>query len=510
MSTIASKGLKVYGNLLLLPSSDPITFGYGLINNIDISILNSDVTKLKPPPSSDLSTLTLSMNFYSARKATDATVLSNVQNTLSNRPQTLNVGPFTDGDKGQLKGYFNEVLKTTINLTTGDDTQDTGYIQIISDSDPYIGQSQKQGFYKSLIAKVKIPTSDPSLTASNTVQYSFRLEHSISGSTPIFYFYEDDTTTPSIVLPAISSVNKPTNKYISGLPCLSTGDNIVLSAIISGAVSQFYHSSYVAYANTVSSSTNVPTYNPVSAPGNYNDINASLTLVPLALKYDENLVINIFGRASDETLSTAGVPTHPTSKKIRIDTLSQDVDSSTFISETSGIRRKSQTGTFPTYTDTVYDSTESLLSNQELQLIGGFYQFPLQVNYSTYDPVGPDYTSISTGSYRWVTFKLASVTNVNNVKIQLMSGYTGFTTVIDANLQFYVKILGSSGWLNANSYYSGVGDPSNDGDAALVYNNSTIDTKYVTFGATTRTGNVVVRIGFNNFGKKIKGVTLLP
>jgi hypothetical protein len=53
----------------------------------------------------------------------------------------------------------------------------------------------------------------------------------------------------------------------------------------------------------------------------------------------------------------------------------------------------------------------------------------------------------------------------------------------------------TTGWVDANAAYPGVGNPTANGDPAMVTASSSAAVKLVTFGAAPKTGNVWVRVG---------------
>lgn len=114
----------------------------------------------------------------------------------------------------------------------------------------------------------------------------------------------------------------------------------------------------------------------------------------------------------------------------------------------------------------------------------------------------------------WVYFTLGNVLNVNQVEFTINNTNGTITSdFIDGikmteNLDIQLRVDGSSStdWLDANSKYIS-GNPVNYNDAALDVDNSTATQRTITFGSTTRTGEVQVRIRGNY--KVFSGVTLL-
>jgi hypothetical protein len=112
---------------------------------------------------------------------------------------------------------------------------------------------------------------------------------------------------------------------------------------------------------------------------------------------------------------------------------------------------------------------------------------------------------------RWATFNIGSVSSETSVEFTIdnTANFGSNTTLSDFEL--YVLVDGAtptSGWVDANAAYPGVGDPTNDGDAALDVGNSSATTKRVTFGTAVKTGDVWVRVGIpSGDNKRFGGLT---
>jgi hypothetical protein len=120
--------------------------------------------------------------------------------------------------------------------------------------------------------------------------------------------------------------------------------------------------------------------------------------------------------------------------------------------------------------------------------------------YSTLNNNGINAYQNQNGTYsRWATFKIAeNISSKSAVRINIInSNITGLPT---SDMSIYVTVINNGsqviGWIDANSAYNGSGSPSASGDAACVITNSSATYRYVTFGPTTRSGDVYVRIGF--------------
>jgi hypothetical protein len=73
---------------------------------------------------------------------------------------------------------------------------------------------------------------------------------------------------------------------------------------------------------------------------------------------------------------------------------------------------------------------------------------------------------------------------------------------MSSNLSLYVKVDGTSptnGWVDANEAYNPISieNPTDNGDPALDLGSSTATTRRVTFGQQAKSGDVYVRIGFD-------------
>ena len=77
-------------------------------------------------------------------------------------------------------------------------------------------------------------------------------------------------------------------------------------------------------------------------------------------------------------------------------------------------------GKAPTVFGNPYDHTQSLSTNEELQLYGNRYQLPLPRNFSrSYPPGSPDYSNVNTGlAYRYATFVYSLKTDCQKIAIR--------------------------------------------------------------------------------------------
>ena len=450
------------------------------------------LAKLAPPKPANLSAKTLSVSgTYSALESSTGTVHSIVTDVTT--PTSTTSTSFYDGDAGTLSAKINGSVAGSRVLTTGDDTGSYSSLKITSDLDPYLGQTGKEGFWRALIAGVE--ASSPLSVGLNTYQ----LLHSTTGNTPVYTLYVDDPATPSISSYSITSSG--TGTYISGVPSLAAGNTVQANFTVGNAIKSHYNSTRIASANSsVTNSANAAL--PVSPPISGATFVASINLSVSSSSYIENVVVSCLGYNSKG--GTASQNVSVLSGTMRVDTVSNET-----------IRKKSGTSTYPTkgssasqFGDT-YVSATSLVSNEELQLLNGSYQYP-SANYLSNTPVGPNYSSLT--GIRWVTFNnIGSITAASSLTFTFNGSVNFGGTAEVSNFYLYVLIDGAvptAGWVDGNKPYDGVSSPSVNGDYALVVANSTATSKKITFGQTPRTGTIWVRVGFpSGSDKKFTGIS---
>lgn len=291
--------------------------------------------------------------------------------------------------------------------------------------------------------------------------------------------------TQAIVVTAGSSSSTST-KYVSGIPVMTTGDKISVAYNVNNAVGSFYNATRVArIESSIINSIDIAPSTVPYASGAAIPVNLETTVK--ASSFSTQASFKLFG------YNSKGMPVsidHVTN--LRIDSVSNESQ-----------RLKSGYGQFPdkgSLTDqfgNAFDSQEPLLLNEELLMENGVYKFPLAVNYSIFG--GPDYSYINGGTYsnyRWVTLNVGSISQASGLTLTFQNLLNAGSTVTNPNMKIYVRVDGSSGWLDASSAYQGGGlSPSDNGDAALVVSSSNSTVKRITFGPTVRSGVVYVRIG---------------
>lgn len=448
--------------------------------------------KLIPPRPPKLSTKTLTIpGSYSARRSGLTDLYTNVCNTPSPLIQLAGgmvaTNAFTDGDVGALSAIcgLSQISQSVVGvatLTTGSDVGTYGQLQITSDVDYYAGQTGKQGFWNVLLAQMygsTIPT--------NVGPWYARLVHSTSGATPYITFYVDSPPTPSNLAATVfaSGVN-----YISGVPALVGGTNsamISFSGSANNTIGNFYNATQIfTFGGTGVSTTSLPL--PIApSSGSLQSTNGSVLVNDGAVTENASFTLTAYNSAGGTTSHTIS------NTRVRMDSALES-------------RVKSGVGEYPTTYGSAFDKMETLttVGNEELQFLNGQFQYPTG-NYTTAVPVaGPDYTSVPTGSYqsmRWTTINLGSGTSFKNVQLTFNgdSGTFNGGGLPMSNFKLYVRVDGSIpsiGWVDGNAAYAGIGNPTNNGEAALAVNTSAPPTiRVVTFGTAIKTGNVIVRVG---------------
>ncbi len=452
--------------------------------------LESKTVLLFPQPPPALGTLTINIgSLYSAYIST--AVLTLVTDLINNTsPQTNTVGPFYDGSDGILTAYVKfdsdpESDQGSVVLTPASNVGTYGALTVVTDADT----TTPSGFYMSLTAYIKYSTFTP----SNSIQYSYRMNHSITGSTNTLAFHVDDAITPSVSSQTITSIGGTPN-YISGVPSLGSSSIINVSFTVNNAIKLYFHAVATALiSGSVVSAGQLPIA--IDRTPGANPL-FSFAAVPASV-YTENATITCAGQSSDG--STGNAVASYSGGPLRIDYPSVLANEST-LRVTSGVGNYPASGY-----NSAYNSNTSLLLNEEAQLLNGLFQYPTG-NYTTFTPAGPDYSGIS-DAYRWVTFNLG---NHDLTIAQFTFNNSVGLNAIKPVWKLQIILLGGSGptqWVDGNEYYPGVGNPGAGltiGDPALVLASSTNTSKYITFGSVYYTGvTVIVRVGLP-LGSSIK------
>lgn len=462
--------------------------------------------KLAPAKPANLSSRTLTTNAttYTAFSASGATPISYTNVTANSRPtaswtfSAATSGSSTtltyDADAGTLQAEVDGVVAPLSQdvFTTASDVGTFGDLIITADLDPYNGTFGQQGFWKGFIASV---AATRSLALG---PHTYRLLHSTTGNTPLFTWYLDNPSTPTVTLVTGSSAGGST-RYVSGVPTLATGETVIISTTASNAISQFYNGTRILAAvgnNSVAPSVNATL--PASPPISASVASASVTLTVANNAYS---VASTYTVTAYNSAGTTATSTWTPSSPIRVDTISNESS-----------RCRSGIGWYPAINSTVsgagapWTASANLTGSRDLQMTNNSYHYPSASNYSTnYPTPGPNYIGLvaeTTASFpgeavRWVTFS-GSVNAASNINVTFnsTSNFVGIATT--GSMRLYVLVSGSgptNGWIDASTSYPGTGNPLNNGDPALDFGNSTTTIKRVTFGSIVKTGVVFVRVG---------------
>jgi len=445
--------------------------------------INELLLKLLPSKPLDLSMIPLQFNnTYVAREELSAVIHDPCTDDTTPRAFAEN---FYDGTDGDLSCDVDTIIHGIITLTAVDDTGlINDFLLVTDDSDPYFGQAGKEGFWFQLSADIT-PTAPLSFA-----RHDFAMHHSKTG-TAAAHIWVDNPITATINTPA-SSLPALCSRYISGVPSLEVADIIGFTSQLLHAVGKHYHINFVATIN--SPQTSLTQFDPAVSPAENSIVNISDNVTVNNNVYSENITLNVVPYNSKEACAATN---HPTGA--RVDTVSTEV------------RVRSGSGQYPSNGITnadfgdVYNSNSSIKTipyDTELQLLNGRFQRPTGDYTGNLPTAGPDYTTGMGTAMRYVTFESISIVNKSGLNIVFNNTAGTWSGVETSGIEINVKVEGSTGWLDANLSYPGVGSPVNDGDLAMVFASSTSTVKRVTFGPTPRSGVVYIRIGIPNGSDK--------
>jgi hypothetical protein len=441
-----------------------------------IEVILGKLAPSKPANLSASSWVFLNTLYGAKMQGTDSS-FSGIMNTLN---PTGRATGFYDGDAGILSGVINEILTGSKTLSTASDTGNFSGLKITGDFDFWSGVVGRAGFWNALSALV---TSTGNLP---TGQFSMRMGHSVTGPTHTLTGYCNQVQTPVVTILNIQT-GVSTTRIIDGVPALATNDPITLRFQVTNAISAFYAPTIGNISSSLTSTANVnATGTPLS--GTTQILSGNVTVS--ASRYASGWTGSLFAYNASSGVST----TVTSGSNVRIDTVSTQ----------QAERVRAGTGLYSSNFGAVYDNNLSLVSGEELQMINGYIQQPPKVDYTVVSPLGPDYRNIQTGSVggatgvRWACYNMGTISADSAITLTFNSAQNFGGTVLTPGLYLYVKVSGATptaGWIDGNGAYPGVGNPTNDGDLALVVGSSTASVKVITFGSTTRDGSVYVRVG---------------
>ena len=502
---------------------------YSAINTID-SVLN----KLAPSKPVNLSTLALGFSgvttytLFGTNGESTSSIITDTTPTI--KPGGSSNTGFYDGDSGTLTAQraVNDGAFSTIGdkeLSTASDVSgtSTAHLQITDDSDPHDGTAGSEGFWKQLKATI----NETGRTAG-TDKYTNRLIHSVTGTaTDLDYYVETNGLFTDITRTNISH-SRVTNgqHYQSGIPYLGEDNSISSSYTCTLHASSNFLNDDRKIGSTRFNTTNIAAevYLTASDGTSWTAEQAFNTTSSLVINDNRfntgTQAVEYEEYKSTSTNGTENTDVDITSQAFNIDSKTEDETKPAADTYRSG----SGTGQFPSFAygnkiasattfGSSFNTTASLKTSDhyELQFSNEYFHWPASTNYTSYIPIGPDYSSMTSDSHeslRWVTFNIGDITNASSVDIRLENcyGFDNSDVQTSDGFEMYLKVMlldsEVTKWIDANATYDG-GDPgaSSDGDAGVSsYTNPGTSGNFlrtITFGTATRTGTVYVRVGWN-------------
>ena len=473
------------GGLLTLTNTTQI--------NDAIDQLNQIMVKLAPPTPAPLSTKTMSISgSYAALKAGTNEALPVVVDQI--RPQTQTITNFYDGANGTLSFTVDGVADGSISLTEGvganGNVGSDGGLNITADTDPYAGQQGRELFWEQLSANVQ-STND--LTAGATVNYT--MTHSITGSASLDFFIDQPNTGGSLTVSGESvdvTAATAAKGFVSGVPTFTSGSTIAVSCTVNGAVTKAYNATKICTMSGQQVSTaNVP---PVTDPG-YNE-GDTITITAQEVTIGNNKFSDGDFTIALKGINSKGTPGSATNLTVpgRVDTRSNESS-----------RKTSGSGQYPASGyGSSYNSSESLASNEELQLLNGKFVYP-STDYSSILG-GPNYSSLS--GTRWVTFEVTGPANkgggtftITATGLEQTSTFNPWQTSDNIGvIQILFKLEGASDWMSLNDAFSPGPAMSNGVGIAMAVAASSYSSKQFSFpaGAYLTSAIGYVKIGLDS------------
>jgi len=425
--------------------------------------------------------------------------------------------------------------------------------------------------FDSFVATIDLNMSSNSLLEnSNENSYKIYYENNFSNEINIVYpnlpeyFYLDNAYKNALNISGprdtpIAKINVAgpdgyIGNYVSGVPVMTSSDKFSCIFTVDNAVNLF-HPEIIAeiYGDSFdtiyldASMANPPliyptsgeklTYNNIKIPiksNYYQDINPGINGTKIYIK-----AYNSIGESF--TKMCMNFDTFNNEVLFRIDTKSLEPSSEIFTSEKFGIENVRSSGyacrisnyfngenpSFSWFNVEKYENEKSIISTQDLQIIAGKYQYPPNVDYSKYEPSGPNYSNSNLGLlgdpigihyYRYATFYLGRIHNKNSITILINNIENFGDDVIIPNFKFYVKVLSSNdntdteldNWIDGNSFNDNIQNPDGINYNSALHNTSTVSKRIITFGSVYRTGDIIVRIGIPRTSpKKFGSINLL-
>jgi len=475
-----------------------------------IDQINSIMGFLVPtaPPSLDTITPTVSLTSYTAKLSANAPVPGPYAagETLPRVTKTptpvLTYTGFGSADKGLIHSRINSTNFVSFNLETAfveanrNGNQGDGYAGSALPYSPSSSRLQitSVGRYASFGAfqtgtVIYSPLSTDAALGYNT----YELIHTVSGDkvSPTYVLYYDSSTLPTAG--ALSgSIQTSSLKYLSGIPAYGAGSSMSFSmAAATAPFANTYMTTgvWATLAGSAVSSTNI-VLTDASAVGVSN---------PPAIADTPSISSKVLSFNSSQTTDSPAWSAIIVSPRGNSSAASHSKSSfyiNTYGNDSTAIQDTFVDELYRIPADGIYDSVSSVtsatwdssaaLATSELMLFLGSLRYSNK-NFTTYAPVGPDYSGRSGTQAYARKFTLASTTNA----VLYLTPNS-----LPSGVNIRVKLPGLTGWINPLSPYLG-GTPTNDGDGCLVGSTSVVSTEIkipMTFGtnSTVNSGGLVL------------------
>ena len=451
----------------------------------DVSVLSTD----KFDQSFGGRSLTIDTTFFSAASVLNQSVSHNIthDDEVCSRPyewlashlDTLEATLITDDE-------ITETTSLDLRTLEGADSKAVGLIS-----------ASIQNTLTNPRIKVRLKATN-SLPVFKRVKYMLTNLSSSTGRKSISSVpFRVDPTTAPFLQSQPSFFLSENMRYISGVPSILKSTKLTAMGEIAGAVTNYYNCAYgpASVGGKEIGFRSAKDCNCLPISAFESPFRVIITSDFLSNKICENILVCIRLYAPDGSVSEQNLQLFP-AQTVRIDTISAE----------SHCRIKSGWGTHPISGENgfglLFDETESLAVNQDLQLCAGKYQLPLELDYSANYPSGPNYSNINTSlTMRYVTFQHT---------IECISGCTirfydaegegwGTATIPASGMTLQIKVgndMFSTGWLDANSFWDGFSDTIEDGDACLLSLGTRSTDKRVIFSRPVF-GTCYIRVGLN-------------
>ena len=322
--------------------------------------------------------------------------------------------------------------------------------------------------------------------------------HSVVGSTTSEFYLDQPSINPTIGSLSMT-INDSAPKCFSGIKAHGESAMVTLTGVLTGCVSYFYSQNIVALCGPNFVKTKITLSKIVP--------NASVTVTILAKCqnqiYEENAFAqlrcsNIAGQSSTSQVAY----TSP----LRIDTMSRPSDAQV----------KSGNGRYPVTVlqdfGAQYDHGISLLTNEDLQFVGGRYRVPMAVDFSSSSPPSYDYRQVNQGlEWRYATFHYVIKDCFTNGLVYVVEPQNwnpldcGEFEDVSISIRVIDQHSIDTSWLDVLKPYEG-GIPRKNGEGCAILDDNVY--RAVTFACAV-SGNVYLRLGLKCSVASIKSFKIV-